>query len=73
MTRLDRLATLGVALYGPLWQRAVARALEVDARQVQRWVAGKYEIPEGAVNDLIKYAIRHCDKVARAVNQANTH
>jgi hypothetical protein len=33
------LEALGSALYGPRWQRELARALGVSDRQVRRWAA----------------------------------
>ncbi len=37
----------GEALYGPLWQSALARDLGVTDRTVRRWAAADYPIPHG--------------------------
>ena len=68
MTNLDRLSLLGIALYGPLWQRAVARALDTDPRQVQRWVAGHYPCPDWAIDQLMKHAESRADNIIKALN-----
>ena len=35
----DMLADIGRALYGGRWRKALADALDVDERQVRRWLA----------------------------------
>ena len=45
MTPSDHLAAAGRALYGQLWQSALARDLGVNDRTMRRWVAGQ-EPPE---------------------------
>lgn len=52
MSRL--LAECGEALYGPLWQSALARDLGVSDRTVRRWVAGTSEVPAGLYTDLLR-------------------
>lgn len=47
MTR-DDLRAAGELLYGPRWQTALARDLNVADRTVRRWAAGKIQIGEGA-------------------------
>ena len=39
------LAAAGSLLYGPQWVSALARALDVNLRTMQRWAAGEYEPP----------------------------
>ncbi|MDP4021093.1 hypothetical protein Q8W71_00520 [Methylobacterium sp. NEAU 140] len=39
------LAAAGEALFGSEWRRALAAALGVDPRLVQRWASGQREIP----------------------------
>lgn len=56
MTNLDKLRVLGEALHGPRWQNAVARDLDINPRQVHRWVSGEYEPHEGHIADLIAIA-----------------
>lgn len=41
----ERLLELGRAMYGPRWQREVARALGVADRTVRRWASGQSDIP----------------------------
>ena len=40
------LRTIGEALYGTSWQGGLAADLEIDARNLRRWVAGGREMPE---------------------------
>lgn len=42
----------GEALYGKLWQSALARALGVSDRTMRRWIAEPYEIQIGVWNDI---------------------
>lgn len=51
MSRL--LLDCGEALYGSLWQSAIARDLGVSDRTVRRWVAGS-EPPVGVWLDLLR-------------------
>ena len=43
---------IGEALYGPLFQSALARDLGVSDRTMRRWVAGTHEPPEGLQDEL---------------------
>ena len=54
MSRL--LVETGEALYGPLWQSALARDLGVSDRTVRRWVAGTSDVPAGLYLDLLRLA-----------------
>ncbi len=45
-------ARIGEALFGTLWQEAMARALGVSGRSVRYWVAGDHPIPRGVWVDL---------------------
>jgi heme oxygenase len=38
------LVRIGEALYGPLWQSALARSIGVSDRTMRRWVAGERAI-----------------------------
>ena len=40
------LRAAGEALYGPLWQSELARALGVADRTMRRWVAGTSPVPD---------------------------
>jgi hypothetical protein len=42
----------GEALYGPQWQSAVARDLDVADRTVRRWIAGTTPVPIGIYAEL---------------------
>jgi len=68
-TNREKLHTIGAALHGPRWMRATARDLGVDYRNVARWAAGEYEMPEGVMADLIDIAKQ---RVA-VINAALTH
>ena len=52
MSRL--LTECGEALYGPQWQSALARDLDVSDRTMRRWVAGASELPDGLYLDLLR-------------------
>lgn len=45
MTR-DELIAIGTALYGDTWMGVLARDLQIDDRNVQRWALGTREIPD---------------------------
>jgi DNA-binding transcriptional regulator YdaS (Cro superfamily) len=44
----------GEALYGPQWQTALARDLDVSDRTVRRWVSGQRDVPAGLYVDLLR-------------------
>ena len=67
MTNLGRLRLLGEALYGPRWQNAVARDLDINSRQVHRWVSGEYEPHEGHIADLIAIAKERNIQIEEAI------
>ena len=48
----DLLREAGEALYGPLWQSALARDMKVADRTVRRWAAGEFGIPALLASDL---------------------
>jgi len=48
----DLLREAGEALYGPLWQSAIARDLNVNDRTVRRWAANDTALPDGLVDEL---------------------
>lgn len=52
MSRL--LVECGEALYGPQWQSALARDLDVSDRTVRRWVSGATDMPIGVYTDLLR-------------------
>lgn len=52
MSRL--LHECGEALYGSLWQSALARDLGVSDRTMRRWCAGSADVPVGLYTDLLR-------------------
>lgn len=50
----ELLVQCGEALYGPLWQSALARDLQVSDRTVRRWIAGTTPVPAGVYSDLLR-------------------
>jgi len=48
----DLLTAVGESLYGPRWQAALSRDLNVAVRTVQRWDAGDRGIPASLADDL---------------------
>lgn len=52
MSRL--LLDCGEALYGSLWQCALARDLGVSDRTMRRWATGAYDLPTGVYTDLLR-------------------
>jgi hypothetical protein len=51
------LAEAGEALYGPQWQSALARDLDVSDRTVRRWAAGTHTMPDGVYIDLLRLVL----------------
>jgi hypothetical protein len=43
---MDIVRDVGVLLFGPHWQRELAKALGVSDRNVRRWVSGEAKPPE---------------------------
>lgn len=46
MTDAQLLAKVGEALYGQRWALDLSRKLHVNLRNVRRWAAGEYDIPQ---------------------------
>lgn len=68
MTDLDRITTLGRALYGERWQRAVAADIGCDEKLVRMWMTGtSYPRPEH-VRTLQRAAIRRFEAIGEALN-----
>lgn len=55
------LADAGRALFGERWQSELARSLDVNDRQVRRWVAGEYDPPAGVYTDLLRLVLERMD------------
>jgi DNA-binding transcriptional regulator YiaG len=53
----DLLREAGQALYGDLWQSALARDLNVNDRTVRRWVANDSPLPNG-LSDEVKQLVK---------------
>ena len=67
---MPTLETIGHALYGSAWQRALATALRVNERTVRRWYAGDYRIPDGVWPELRDLLTKHgaeCQRIARTI------
>jgi hypothetical protein len=67
------LVECGEALYGPLWQSALARDLDVSDRTVRRWVAGTSDVPAGLYTDLLRLTQERAEKLdalARRLREA---
>lgn len=52
MTDAELLNATATALYGPLWQNALARALDINERTVRRWATGEAPVPLGVWHDI---------------------
>lgn len=52
MTETKLFQKCGEALFGTHWRVELGAALNVSERTVRRWVAGDFEIPDGAWQDL---------------------
>lgn len=51
-TDAELIEIAGKALYGDLWQRALARALDISERTVRYWAAGRNNIKPGVWDDV---------------------
>lgn len=52
MTDHELLNLTATALYGALWQNALARALDINERTVRRWASGDAPVPIGVWHDI---------------------
>ena len=52
MTDAEMLNLTATALYGALWQNALARALDINERTVRRWASGEIPVPIGVWHDI---------------------
>lgn len=60
----DLLRECGEALYGPQWQSALARDLQVADRTVRRWAAGDFGMPPGLGEELIELLLSRAEAIA---------
>jgi len=67
------LADAGAALYGPQWQSALARDLDVSDRTMRRWAAGTHDAPAGLAVDLLRIVVERqadLDAIAERLKRA---
>lgn len=57
------LAIVGQALFGPSWQKPLAKALGVNVRTVRRWSNSDFDIPDGVWRDLAVLCWGRADKL----------
>lgn len=62
----ELLALVGAALYGPLWQSELSRALKVSDRTMRRWAAGKFAVPPSVVPELLALIEQRADDLKAA-------
>lgn len=61
---------IGQQLYGQGWRQAIADALDVADRTVQRWASGSKEIPLGVRDDLIDLMVdREAEIFTRLIDE----
>lgn len=70
---LELLNECGAALYGPRFQRELARDLGVNERTVRRWVAGDTEIPVGVLADLERLLVERRKSVHVLISKVQRH
>jgi DNA-binding transcriptional regulator YiaG len=63
----EKIIRTGEALYGPHWQRELARALGVNERTMRRWVAGETNPPESIQKELTALIGERIDKLRRLI------
>lgn len=66
------LADTGRALFGERWQSELARSLDVNDRQVRRWVAGEYDPPAGVYTDLLRLVIERMGALEQVETRLRT-
>lgn len=65
-TQIGMLTSVGVALYGEMWQRALARDLELYERTMRRWIVGEgIPDPDTLAERLRPIVVRHRDTLQR--------
>lgn len=50
----ELLRSVGVARFGPEWQKPLSEALNISPRTMRRWMNGEFEIPEGIFTELVQ-------------------
>jgi hypothetical protein len=61
----SELRAIGAALYGPSWQRALARTLAIHERVVRYYAAGKRPIPDALHKRLVGLLYAQADLLTR--------
>ncbi len=61
------LREIGEACFGPIWQTALARRLDVGDRLVRRWLAGTVPIPSNRTVEVLNVLSDRWDEVNAAV------
>jgi hypothetical protein len=67
VTNRDRLIRIGEAMYGPRWKLQVSHDIGVDKRQILRWVADEYAVPDGVIADLERVARARIKSITAAI------
>ena len=70
---LNLLKQCGEALFGPRWQREMARALNVNDRTMRRWVAGDTQIPVSVLADLERLLVERRKSVHVLISKVQGH
>lgn len=64
------LIKLGEMLHGERWQTALSLDLGVSDRTMRYWVAGKHQIPQGAIDDLlILAAAKQVERLLQVIHE----
>jgi hypothetical protein len=62
----------GLALYGDIWQSALARALGVNVRSVRRWTTGEQRPHLGVWRDICNLARQRKQQLTTVIAQLPT-
>ena len=67
----EELRRCGEALYGPRFQRELARALGVNERTIRRWAAGAWPVPPSVQQEialLLKERAANATRLVASIN-----
>ena len=67
----DLLTAIGHALYGAQFHRAMSAALDVNPRQLRRWLDGEYTPPAGVCADLAAICAERREALATLAKAAS--
>lgn len=70
MSNIDRIKTLGRAIYGERWQRPVAKLIGVSPKLIRKWLSGELNPINRHVTNLGTAAKSHIEDVAEAIQRA---